>query len=68
MFDNRFRIENDLNKLVCLLETNYKDIPFDKGLPLFRMEINKLAEKYNTTNVDIAKLFFDRLSSKVNKT
>lgn len=64
MFDKRFRIENDLSNLEHLLKTDYADIPFDKGLFLFRKEIDKLAEKYNTTSVDIGKLFFDRLSSK----
>lgn len=53
-----FKILNDLMQIKKKIKTVYKGIPFDDALPLLRNDFNNLADKYNTTNVEIWFLFF----------
>lgn len=64
--NENFKIENDLLNIVNLIKTEYRDVPFDKGLPLLRIKMNKLADKYNTTGAEMWKLLFDLHSDKFN--
>lgn len=63
MYNTDYKITNDLRKVKQNIATKYKNLPFDKGLPLIRKEMNALADKYNTSNVEMWKLLMDVWSS-----
>ena len=41
------------------ISTELKDVPFDKGLPLLRMYVWKLADEVGMTGADVLKIYFD---------
>ena len=63
MYNTDYKITNDLRKVKQNIATKYRNVSFDKGLPLLRKEMNALADKYNTTNVEMWKLLMDMWSS-----
>ena len=67
MVKDDYKIENDLKRINNLIKSEYKNVPFDKAITPIRAEMNLLADKYNTTNVEIWKMFFDMISNLPNK-
>lgn len=57
MFNNDYKITNDLKIIKNEVEIKYRNVSFDKALPILREQFNELADKYNTTNVDLWNLF-----------
>lgn len=57
-----YLIENAIEDLALEIEAELKDVPFDKGLPLLRAKIDNLAERFNTTSVEIGKMYMEYMS------
>lgn len=57
-----YLIENAIEELAQEIEKELKDVPFDKGLPLLQTKIEKVAECFNTTSVEIGKMYMEYMS------
>lgn len=55
-------IENAIEELAQEVEKELKDVPFDKGLPLLRAKVDRVAERFNTTSVEIGKMYMEYMS------
>ena len=57
-----YLIENAIEELAQEVEKELKDVPFDKGLPLLRKKLDNLADRFNTTSVEIGKMYMEYMS------
>ena len=59
---SKYLIENAIEQMAKEIEQELKDVPLDKGLPVLRTKVDKLAQRFNTTSVEIGKMYMDYMS------
>lgn len=62
MANKNYLIENAIEELAQEVENELKDVPFDKGLPMLRKKFDELADRFNTTSVEIGKLYMEYMT------
>lgn len=59
---SKYLIENAIEQMAKEVELELKDVPLDKGLPILRAKVDKLAQRFNTTSVEIGKMYMDYMA------
>ncbi len=57
-----FIIKNAIEDVANEIENELKSVPFDKGLLILRKKFDALAKRFNTTSVEIGKMYFEYLT------
>lgn len=57
---NKYDAENAIFSELKAFMPTMKEIPFDKGLPLLRHELWRLADKYDTDGANVVNILMNR--------
>lgn len=57
-----YLIENAIEELAQEVEKELRDVPINKGMLLLRAKFDNLAERFNTTSVEIMKMYMEYMS------